>query len=419
MLVVFILIVVLIYRKVSLGTSLVSGAVALGLWSLMSPLEILVSFAHTMVLPKTILLAAVVSLILILSHLMESTGQMKRLVSSFEGISNNVRINLTVFPALIGLLPMPGGAVFSAPMVEAMSKEHDISQADKALINYWFRHIWEYCWPLYPGVILAVSLSGLSLSEYFLAMGPMTLLAVAAGYLIILSPLNVLRKPKEEKGSWRALINEMSPILIVVIGAGVFGEGFALAARQGVLPRLPPEIPLCLSLTAGILWILIRHKTGLDPVIQLFKKPSLWSMVYLVIGVMLFAGILESSHSVQQISQSLADGHVPVALVAVILPLIVGALTGICMAFVGATFPILYALLEASGLSHQIVAYTILAYCSGYAGLLASPIHACLALTQSYFCADMPSIYRKLWILVAIEFTGGLVGFFLALHLIG
>ena len=385
----------------------------------MSPLEILISFAHTMVLPKTILLASVVSLILILSHLMETTGQMKRLVSSFEGISSNVRINLTVFPALIGLLPMPGGAVFSAPMVEAMAKEHDVSPADKALINYWFRHLWEYCWPLYPGVILAVSLSGIPLGKFFMTMGPMTLLAVTSGYLVILSPLKVIRQSRRGQGSWRSLISEMSPILIVVIGAGILGEGAALAAERGALPRLPLEVPLLLSLSAGIFWILIRHKTGIDPVVQLFKKPALWSMVYLTIGVMLFAGILESSHSVEQISQGLAAGHVPVAIVAVILPMIVGALTGICMAFVGATFPILYALLDASGLSHQIIAYTFLAYCSGYAGLLASPIHACLALTQSYFCADMPAIYRKLWILVVIEFCGGLAGFFLALHLIG
>ena len=410
---------VLIYRKVSLGTSLVVGAIALGLWSRMMPWEIAISFAHTMVLPKTILLATVVSLILVLSHLMETTGQMKRLVSSFEGISNNVRINLTVFPALIGLLPMPGGAVFSAPMVEAMSKEHDISQADKALINYWFRHIWEYCWPLYPGVILALSLSGIGLGKYFLAMGPMTLLAVASGYLFILSPLNVKRQPKSEDGAWLSLLNEMSPILIVVIGAGILGETASVAAEKGIIPRLPMEIPLIVSLVAGVLWIVVKHKLTLDSIAQLFKKPALWSMVYLTIGVMLFAGILDSSHSVQQISQSLADGHVPVAVVAIVLPMIVGALTGICMAFVGATFPILYALLDASGLNHQIVAYTILAYCSGYAGLLASPIHACLALTQTYFCAEMPAIYRKLWILVAIEFSCGLIGFFIALRLIG
>ncbi|MBI9078045.1 MAG: DUF401 family protein [Desulfatibacillum sp.] len=410
---------VLIYRKVSLGTSLVAGAIALGLWSRMMPWEIIVSFAHTMVLPKTILLATVVSLILILSHLMETTGQMKRLVSSFEGISTNVRINLTVFPALIGLLPMPGGAVFSAPMVDAMSKEHDITQADKALINYWFRHIWEYCWPLYPGVILALSLSGISLGTFFLAMGPMTLLAVGAGYLIILSPLKLVRQPKLGKGDWLNLINEMSPILIVVIGAGILGKAASMAAERGIIPHLPMEMPLIASLVSGVLWIVVRHRLNLSAIAQLFKKPALWSMVYLTVGVMLFAGILESSHSVEQISQGLADGHVPVAVVAIVLPMIVGALTGICMAFVGATFPILYALLDASGLNHQIVAYTILAYCSGYAGLLASPIHACLALTQTYFCADMPSIYRKLWILVAIEFSGGLIGFFIALRFTG
>ena len=86
---------------------------------------------------------------------MELAGQMQRLLENFRGLITNIRINLIIFPALIGLLPMPGGAIFSAPMVKDLGRKSGFSGDKLSFVNYWFRHIWEYCWPLYPGVLLA------------------------------------------------------------------------------------------------------------------------------------------------------------------------------------------------------------------------------------------------------------------------
>ena len=66
-------------------------------------------------------------------------------------------------PALVGILPMPGGAIFSAPLVEASRTSPHTQGEILAFINYWFRHIWEYFLPLYPAILLVSSLSGLSL----------------------------------------------------------------------------------------------------------------------------------------------------------------------------------------------------------------------------------------------------------------
>ena len=68
---------------------------------------------------QTLGLAAIVGLILVMSRLMERSGHMRRLVERFALLSRDARVVGAVMPALIGLLPMPGGALFSAPMVEA------------------------------------------------------------------------------------------------------------------------------------------------------------------------------------------------------------------------------------------------------------------------------------------------------------
>ncbi len=56
-------------------------------------------------------------------------------------------------PLLIGRLPSLGGAYFSAPMVKEATEGTDMSNKEKAFINCWFRHPWEYILPLYPGIV--------------------------------------------------------------------------------------------------------------------------------------------------------------------------------------------------------------------------------------------------------------------------
>ncbi|MGD8971061.1 MAG: DUF401 family protein [Desulfobacterales bacterium] len=73
---------------------------------------------------KTLALSIIVTLILVLSHSMEVSGRMNRLLDNFRGLVRRPSLNLIVFPALMGLLPMPGGAIFSAPMVKNLGHRH-------------------------------------------------------------------------------------------------------------------------------------------------------------------------------------------------------------------------------------------------------------------------------------------------------
>ena len=82
---------------------------------------------------KTLSITLIVSLILVLSNSMELAGQMQRMLKNFQGLISSTRLNLIIFPALIGLLPMPGGAVFSAPMVKELGIGSKLSELALAL----------------------------------------------------------------------------------------------------------------------------------------------------------------------------------------------------------------------------------------------------------------------------------------------
>ena len=142
LLMVFICILVAIKKKISLGNAFILGAILIGLLFGLRPGAMISSAVASVLMPKTLALAVIVTLILILSSSMEEGGNMERLVENFRGLVTNPRLNLAIFPALIGLLPMPGGAIFSAPMVKELGNRSGLRPDQLSFINYWYRHIW-------------------------------------------------------------------------------------------------------------------------------------------------------------------------------------------------------------------------------------------------------------------------------------
>ncbi|MBV5323544.1 DUF401 family protein, partial [bacterium] len=104
----------------------------------------------------------VLAFIMMMEHQLRTTGMLKQMVVSLSNALPDRRMVMAALPAMIGMLPSPGGAVFSAPMVAEAAEGVVASPEQKALINYWYRHIWEYISPLYPGIILAAGLTGFS-----------------------------------------------------------------------------------------------------------------------------------------------------------------------------------------------------------------------------------------------------------------
>ncbi len=77
---------------------------------------------------------------------------------------------------------MPGGAIFSAPMVKTVSEDMQIRNSDRAVVNYWFRHVWELCWPLYPGLILTVGLADIPIIDFISKSWPGTPVMLLTGW---------------------------------------------------------------------------------------------------------------------------------------------------------------------------------------------------------------------------------------------
>jgi uncharacterized protein len=103
--------------------------------------------------------------------------------------------------------------------------------------------------------------------------------------------------------------------------------------------------------------------------------------------------VLEATGAAAEIAANLTSLGIPAFFVLIILPFVIAMSTGMTMAYVGITFPILLTYFSTG--DFPMIAF-MLAYAGGYAGIMLSPVHLCLVLTARYYRAELSGIYRLL-----------------------
>ena len=297
------------------------------------------------------------------------------------------KILLVSVASLIGLIPMPGGALFSAPLVEACDIEHRLSGDTKTRINYWFRHMWEYWFPLYAGVIMALQITGLEFYQLFLANISMTFIHVFAGYICILKGLDLPRTPRQigtRKPVWRYLL----PILIII------GGSFLLSGLCPALKRISKYLPLIISILAAIITSQIWKPLGRAAWKQMLVAKNTWRMVIVVIVITIYSGFIgmplsDGSHLMDVMRQELSLTGIPTILLIAILPFVSGIATGIALGFVGTSFPIIFSLLGPDPSLKSILIMVIIGYSFGQIGQFLSPVHMCNVVTNRFFNTNL------------------------------
>ncbi len=389
------LVVITTRLKLNMAHGLLAGCLLIALTSSMSPAALVKTLIGAWTEPRGVTLASVVALLMVLSQLQEETGQMERLFNRVRRLIGSPRLALTAFPALIGLLPMPGGAVFSAPMVEGSAKGACLEAVDKSVINVWFRHVWEYSWPLYPSLILISAMSGISLGEMMPYLVPVTLAAIVVGYLVILRRVGPSREADaggpEENGSILAL---GAPILVVLIGAlGGSQLVSALAGRYPALADLPGQAPMALALVLAVL--LAGFQGGrLKTIVDVAFSRHTAGMLYLIMAILAFQAVASASGGVNALSRLMVEHELPLFALVICLPFIMGLITGIAVGYAATAFPVFIALLPPD----NPIPYLMLGHAAGFAGVMTSPAHACIVLSNQYFDASSGRVFYRLWL---------------------
>lgn len=388
---VLVLIVVLLRRKVSMAAVMPIGALLLGLIYLTPPRDFIKAVLVAVFAPKSLGMTLTLMLTMVMEHILRNTGMLKRMVSSLSAALPDRRVVMAAMPAMIGLLPSPGGAVFSAPMVNEAAGDSAIHAEQKALINYWYRHIWEYVSPLYPGIILAAGITGLSTQTLFLANLPFAVSVVAWGALFCFWGIARQEAAPVESGrkaQFLTFLAMVSPILLALLLVVVF--------------RVDPSI----SLGGAIIALYVWHRYTPSQIIKNLRESVSVKALFLVIGIMIFQEVLRVTGALGGISSFFANSGLPLHLILILIPFIAGLMTGLTVAYVGITFPLLMPLLGGDAPSPGLVA---LAFGSGFAGVMLSPVHLCYVLTCDYFQVDIARVYHRLFLPSACVLAAAIV----------
>lgn len=338
-------------------------------------------------------LMLVVFAVIWLSDQMVNSGIMQELVAAVR-TRLSPRITLAALPALIGLLPMPGGAAFSAPMVAQCDDTDVLDPTLKTTINLWFRHIWEYCWPLYPGLILAVELSGVPLPLFVIALAPMTGVSIAAGFLFLLR-----RVPRHTQAAVAQTPQEHLPLMPLTAPLWCIIGTYALVA---LCTRLMPEayaahihnnpyLPLIAGAAIAVIYLQRSRPLSGEKWRKILLSKRTCALVLVVVAVRLYGAFIvaDSPHIgtslVAQLRDDMQVWGIPFVAVIMCLPFLCGFTTGLTVGYVGASIPVAIALLGPDPPLSHLVATTLLAYTCGYIGFIISPVHVCLIVTTAYF----------------------------------
>ncbi len=372
------LIILLIRLKWNLGLVLLLASVLTGLLFALPILDLGQDMLQAAVDTTTLRLVAIVLLITYMGEILRSTLQLEGLVRSLSDLFLDRRWLLGLLPLLIGLLPMVGGAMFSAPMVEEAGQGLNLSRERKTYVNYWFRHACETAFPLYPSLVMAAGLMGVSTQALALSNWPLlvAVLATGVGFGLVgierLQPDGGVRPSR--RATWVLLAKSIWPIAMVLI--------LALAVR----------LDLVLSLGITVLVLIVAHRLKPRQLWALLKKMP-FDVVPIIFGAMIFQRVLTTSNAVEVASKGIAQLGIPVPIVVFAVPLLAGLLTGLAVAGFAIGLPIVLPLCPPELIG---TGYSLLAYTGGFLGLLLSPVHVCLALSRAYFKASWGGVYRYL-----------------------
>jgi len=219
---------------------------------------------------------------------------------------------------------------------------------------------------------------------------PLTVAALLSGVFV-----GFWKIPRPEKGGKTSLVQPRWRLI-----KNLFPLVFALTLTIAF------KVELLYAFGLTVLGIILLYRIDGPKIWNAFIGSASPGLLLTVVIIMGFKKVLESSQAIPGISTFLTSSGIPLWLIAVLIPLFIGIITGTTIGAMGIGFPILVPLLQSDP---HFLQYMSLAFASGVSGDLLSPFHLCLVLTKDYFKADLIGVYRLVWVPVASVIGMGLL----------
>ena len=387
------LFVVLMYRRVGLGISLTVAAFLMSLLSLGIAGTATVLF-ETCIDPVTLTLVFSSFFIMLLSRLYKETGLINVLTRSLGGFIKNPKVTVSLLPAVIGLLPVAGGALMSEPMVEAEADKLGLDEPKKTYINIWFRHAILPVYPVSQFLILTAALTGTSIDALIVRQALVVAVMIIVGYFIGLRKIRNIKHADSEtksnlKANLKGLAYSFSPIIITIILAAALNVNIAI------------------STLVGAITLLAITRTKVTTFQKVLKNRAVWEVTLAAFGALLLRNVTLASGASEILGSALTNTNLSEIIVLSAVPAVLGFLLGSPSGAVALSVPILAETVT------FIPKNASLLYISAYLGYLGAPTHLCLVFTAQYFRSAITKSYKYLIPSIIVSIIAALITYLL------
>ena len=344
---------------------------------------------ETCIDPVTLTLVFASFFIMFLSQLYKETGLVNVLTRSLGGFIKNSKVTVSLLPAVIGLLPVAGGALMSAPMVEAEANKLGLDESKKTYINIWFRHAILPVYPVSQFLILTAALTETGIDALIARQALVVAVMIIVGYFMGLRKTRNKHADSEAKSNPKANLKELlysfSPLIITIILAAALNVNIAIATL------------------AGVITLLAITRTKAAALKKVLKNRAVWEVTLAAFGALLLRNVTLASGASEILGSALANSNLNEIVVLSVVPAVLGFLLGSPSGAVALSVPIL-----AETVSF-IPKNASLLYISAYLGYLSAPTHLCLVFTAQYFRTSISKSYRYLIPSIIISITAALI----------
>ncbi len=336
--------------------------------------------------PITLTLTLSILLLGLFNSLLKETGLLEKFISGLYAIIEDRRAIASSLATLVGFLPILGGAVFSAPLVEKAAEGMNLEAGQKAAINVFYRHIIYLVYPLYPAMIITAEFTGLKIGRLLLNNLPAMIVAATLSLFIMFKGTGpfraVFRVSTKALAGVLPVFLTLLLIILLVVWVNVY---FPLAIFVGLV-----SVFLFFLFYPGSTRTLKQKEFWLN----ILRSGLQYRILLAVLGILFLKDTLEATGVLKLSLQQLMNSGFPLFLLAILTSLLASLLTEDNTAAMGILLPVFLTLEGFRG--PGIYGFTALMYVSAFVGNVMSPVHICLSLTKEYFQADFSKIYRYL-----------------------
>jgi hypothetical protein len=175
----------------------------------------------------------------------------------------------------------------------------------------------------------------------------------------------------------------------------------------GLIYLIPPLIPIfvyvilqifdiprtrsfIIGVLLGLILLYILIKIPSKEYIQILKKSLTCKFGLAIFGIIIFRQMIEISGTTLIIENGIKSIAIPPIILIILIPLILGVLSGYNLGAIALSYPIIASLQGNIG----IVYFASIIFISSLGGYLISPIHLCNVVSSEYLKTDTTRIYR-------------------------